>query len=73
MYKDLSSNPVSFTNVRKSGIPALQEFFSNPLQKDTSFYGVEVCNYLAVYVDSCDKKMMDQYLKKNMQWISSHS
>ena len=49
----------------KCGLPALQEFFSNPFQKETTCYGVEVCKHLADYVDSCDKQMMDMYLKKN--------
>ena len=48
----------------KCGLPALQEFFSNPFQKETTCYGVEVCKHLADYVDSCDKQMMDRYLKK---------
>ena len=64
MYKDLSTYPVSFTNLNKCGLPALQEFFANPLQKETTCYGVEVCKHLAVYIDNCDKALMDRYLKK---------
>ena len=64
LHKDLSSYPISFTNMDKCGLPALQEFFSNPFQKETTCYGVEVCKHLADYVDSCDKQMMDRYLKK---------
>ena len=48
----------------KCGLPALQEFFSNPFQKVTTCYRVEVCKHLADYVDSCHKQMMDRYLKK---------
>ena len=42
MYKDLSTYPVSFTNLNKCGLPPLQEFFANPLQKETTCYGVDV-------------------------------
>ena len=59
LHKDLSSYPISFTNMDKCGLPALQEFFSNPFQKETTCYGVEVCKHLVDYVDSCDKQMMD--------------
>ena len=72
LHKDLSSYPISFTNMDKCGLPALQEFFSNPLQKETTCFGVEVCNHLADYVDSSDKQMMDRYLKKyamNLQFF----
>ena len=48
----------------KCGLSALQEFFSNPFQEETTCFGVEVCKHLADYVDSCDKQMMDRYLKK---------
>ena len=56
-HKYLSSYPISFTNMNKCGLLALQEFFSNPFQKKTTFYGVEVCKHLADYVDSCDKQI----------------
>ena len=64
LHKDLSSYPISFTNMDKCGLPALQEFSSNPFQKETTCYGVEVCKHLVDYVESCDKQMMDMYLKK---------
>ena len=67
LHKDLNSYPILFTNMGKCGLPALQEFFSNPFQKETTCYVVEVCKHLFDYVDSCDKQMMDRYLKENMQ------
>ena len=64
LHKDLSSYLISFTNMDKCGLPALQEFLSNPFQKETTCYRVEVCKHLVDYVDSCDKEMMDRFLKK---------
>ena len=64
LHEDLSSYPISFTKMDKCGLPAFQELFSNPFEKETTCSGVEICKHLADYADSCDKQVMDRYLKK---------
>ena len=41
MHDQLTNYPLS-----RCGIPVLQEFYLNPLIKETSSYGVEVCKHL---------------------------
>ena len=64
MYKDLNNYPKSFINLDRCGLPSLEEFFSDPLKKETSCYGVEVCKHLYNYLNTCDQVIMDRYLKK---------
>ena len=63
MYTDLKTYPVQLTQFEKCGIPSLQEFFLDPLQKETTCYGV-VCKNWKEYVENCDVDMMNRYLKQ---------
>ena len=64
MYADLKTYLVQLTQFDKCGVPSLQEFFLDPLQKETTCYGVDVCKNLKEYVESCDVDMMNRYLKQ---------
>ena len=64
MYNDLRSYPLLSTQFDKCGIPAMQEYFLDPLKKETTPYGVDVCKCVLDYVATCDHDMMSLYLKK---------
>ena len=63
LHHDLHSYPISLAQLTECGIPSLKEFFPDPLQKETTPYGVEVCKCLQQYLEEeCDKDMMNRYL-----------
>ena len=42
----------------------MKPFFLNPLVRETSPYGLDVCKSLAIYVSSVDQEILDIYLRK---------
>ena len=47
----------------KPTLPSLKQYFLVPFKKDTSPYGVAVCESINDYLNnSCDKELMDLYL-----------
>ena len=63
LYQDLKSYPKSLCTITACGIPALEKYFLNPLNKETSVYGTDVSQGLSGFLQSCDKDLMDVYLK----------
>ena len=55
------------TNLSHSAFPSLLPYFLHPLERQTSPYGVTVCQKLKEYVEGCDQHMMDIYLKQVSQ------
>ena len=50
--------------IDECGITAMREFFLHPLKKESAPYGLEVSIALKVFIESCDKDLMDKYLKQ---------
>ena len=48
-------------------MPSLQPYFLRPLERQTSPYGVPVCQKLEEYVEGCDQQMIDTYQKQLSQ------
>ena len=46
---------------------SLQPYFLHPLERQTSLYGVPVCQKLMECVEGCDQHMMDTYLRQVSQ------
>ena len=64
LYKNLVQYPNTLCQVTSCGIPALQPYFLEPFQKETSPYGIDVCKCLSQFTENCDKELMDLYLKE---------
>ena len=64
LYHDLCSYPLTMTNMKRCAIPSLAPFFLDPLKKESSPYGVNVCQKLAEYVVTSSTELMDSYLKQ---------
>ena len=45
-------------------LPSLQPYFLQPLERQTSPYGMPVCQKLKEWVEGCDQHLMDNYLKQ---------
>ena len=63
LYNNLKDYPESLCNTNSCAIPALEPFFLNPHARETSHYGVDVSKGLSDYLSTCDKEIMDLYLK----------
>ena len=48
-------------------MPSLQPYFLHPFERQTSPYGVPICQKLKEYIEGCDQHMMDTYLKQVSQ------
>ena len=59
------------TNLEVSALPSMEPYYLNPLQKDSSLYGVAVCKIVADYVAGCDKGVMKKYLMQMCRKIAS--
>ena len=64
LYDDLKSYPETLCRVDDCGIPSMKPYFLNPLVKETSPYGCNVCVTLANYLLTIDSTLMDVYLRK---------
>ena len=64
LYNDLLSYPQSLAQLNECGAPSMRKYFLDPLQKETSPYGVEVCKYIVVYLEECDMDLMNLYLSQ---------
>ena len=65
LYHDQHSYPMSLAQMNECGIPSMNEFYPNPLDKDTTPYGVEVGMYLQKFLEEeCDKDLMNRYLQQ---------
>ena len=63
LYEDLLHYPISLAQMDSCGIPSLKDYFLHPLKKETSPYGVKVCQALKEFVENSDKDLMNKYLK----------
>ena len=60
LYNYLLSYPQSLAQLNECGVPSMRKYFLDPLQKETSPYGVEVCKYIVVYLEECDMDLMNR-------------
>ena len=64
LYVDLCNYSRTLTNMNQCGMPSLEPYFLDPLKKETSPYGVNVCQKLAELISDCSQQLMDSYLKQ---------
>ena len=64
LYHNLKTYPSSLAQIDVGAVPALLPFFLDPMKKESTPYGVEVCIALKTYLETCDKVLMDKYLKQ---------
>ena len=64
LYHDLMQYPKSMIDFKECAIPSLKKFFLNPLERETSPYGSNVCLKVKEFTGKCDKELMDLYLKQ---------
>ena len=73
LYQDLSTYPKSLAQLSEPGLPSLSNAWLDPLNKDSSPYGVDVSKGILQAIDQCDKTLLDKYLKASVlrwQWFS---
>ena len=63
LYQDLSTYPKSLAQLSEPGLPSLSNAWLDPLNKDSSPYGVDVSKGILQAIDQCDKTLLDKYLK----------
>jgi hypothetical protein len=63
LYSDLSTYPKSLAQLREPGLPSLSQAWLDPLNKETSPYGVEVAKGVLQAIEQCDQELLDRYLK----------
>ena len=63
LYEDLSTYPKSLAQIAEPGLPSLSFAWLDPLNKDSSPYGVEVSYGVLKAIEHCDKGLLDKYLK----------
>ena len=71
LSNDLLSYDDSMCQINSCGIPSLSPYFLNPFKRESSPYGVEVCNKLAQYLQSTDHVIMNLYIKKICKTIAA--
>ena len=64
LYHDLMQYPKSMIDFKECAIPSLKKFFLNPLERETSPYGSNVCLKVKEFTDKCNQELMDLYLKQ---------
>ena len=64
LYSELISYEKPFTQFHECGFPSLDDFFLDPFKKETSCYGIGVCNAFKEFVEFSDKALMNLYLKR---------
>ena len=64
LYSELISYEKPLTQFHECGFPSLDDFFLDPFKKETSCYGIGVCNAFKEFVELSDKALMNLYLKK---------
>ena len=67
LYSELISYEKPLTQFHECGFPSLDDFFLDPFTKETSCFGIGVCNAFKEFVEFSDKALMNLYLKKNCQ------
>ena len=63
LYQDLTSYPKSLAQLSEPGLPSLAHAWLDPLDKDSSPYGVDVAAGILQAMDQVDKTLLDKYLK----------
>ena len=64
LYHDLSNYKDSMCQIESCGISSLSPYFLDPLKRESSPYGIEVCKRLSEYLKSIDQTLMNLYIKK---------
>ena len=64
LYQDLIHYNGTMCQVVSCGIRSLAPYFLDPLKKESSPYGVEVCLKLEEYLKTADITVLDLYLKR---------
>lgn len=63
LYRQLVEYPHSLAQLEAPGVPALAFAWQNPLDKNTSPYGLEVSQGLQNALKMCDQRLLDRYLR----------
>ena len=64
LYHDLLNYKDSMCQIESCGILSLSPYFLDPLKRESSPYGIEVCKRLSEYLKSIDQTLMNLYIKK---------
>ena len=63
LHQDLSTYPKSLAQLSEPGLPSLSGSWLDPLNKDSSPYGVDISKGILQAIDQCDRNLLDKYLK----------
>ena len=63
LYNDLASYTVELTTC-SAILPSLKTYFLDSFDPKTSPYGVEVCKSISCYLSTCDKDLLNLYMKQ---------